>query len=388
MTSSLNMAEQLLKMAQQAAERDQRPEAFRLLHRLLSMREIPRPVAEQGHALLGEMLLNEGQYHRARRSLSVALAYNPSSPYYHFLTGRCHDWDDEGDDSEAINHYRVATELAPDQAAFHSAYGLLLTYMDRGVQGKAHLSRAVQIDSTNPEIRYNYCVGLLNCGDYDLAEQEARTMLAAKPNDVAFQQVLEELNRLRQVASTGAPVMIGLRDQVIPWPFLERSRRSSPVSHSADSDPERLHHLSTRSHVKPAVAKLPASQVRQVATQLGLQSDGPVSECRARVVDALRQAPTLARAVAALDDVARDALHHIMQQDGWHDAEALARRFETKPCEPAWHACWNSPSPLAPLRHWGLVHVGRVSDAGRVRVGAVIPIEVRDLLSSMLASDE
>jgi len=387
MATSLNMTEQLLKMGEEAVAGDDRPGAFRILRKLLSMREIPRPVTEQAHALLAQVLIKEGQFRQARRSLAVALAHDPASAHYHFLMGRAHDWDDDGDDTEAIHHYRVAVERAPDEATYQSAYGLLLTYVDNVAQGKSHLQKAVRLKSTDPEIRYNYCVGLLNCGDYDQAEQEVRTMLAAQPNDPAFQQVLEELNRLRKIADTGVPAVTGRCDQVIPWPFPERLGAPGRAPRGTQPDGARLPRLSTRSHLKAAVTKLPASHVRQVAIQFGLASGDRVEECRRRLINALSETKTLARAVGALDDVARDALRYLLEQDGWIGAEALGRRFEPETTDRPWHTCWESGSPLAPLRHWGLVYVGETRNRGRTDVGAVIPLELRQTLAAMLAVD-
>ena len=254
-------------------------------------------------------------------------------------------------------------------------------------QGKSHLQKAVQLKSTDPEIRYNYCVGLLNCGDYDQAEQEVRTMLAAQPNDPAFQQVLEELNRLRKIADTGVPTVTGRCDQVIPWPFPERPGAPARTSRGRRPDGTRLPRMSTRSHLKPAVTKLPASHVRQVAARFGFESGYQVEECRRRLINALSETKTLARAVGALDDVARDALRYLLEQDGWIGAEALGRRFEPETTDRSWHTCWESGSPLAPLRHWGLVYVGETRNRGRTDVGAVIPLELRQTLAAMLAVD-
>ena len=385
MATSLNMAEQLLEMGRQAALSDRRPDAFSILRRLLSMRELPRRVSEEGHASLGELYLKEGQYHKARRCLSIALAHNPTSAHYHFLMGRCHDWDEEADDNEAIQHYRVATELSPRQALFHSVYGLLLTYMNDGVEGTEHLRRAVELNPTDPEIRYNYCVGLLNTGDYDLAEQEVRTMLAARPNELPFQQVFDELQRLRDATAKKPAIAFGLRDQVIPWPYEDQAdTNGAPSAPPPRAKPEELPHLSARSHLKPAVGKLSVGQVRQVAAQYGLTSSGAADEVRARVVDALRHAEALTRAVKALDAPVRAALQAVLDEGGWQDAEALVRQFEPASAEPPWHAAWESPSVLTPLRHWGLVYLGRVKGAGRVRIGAIVPLELRGLLTSVL----
>ena len=204
-------------------------------------------------------------------------------------------------------------------------------------------------------------------------------------DDLAFQQVSEELNRLRQKTGDGPPLAIGRRDQVIPWPFPRSPDGALPPQREVRAEPEDLPHLSTRSHVKPAVGKLGAAHVRQVGAQFGLALSGTVADCRARVVEALCQPETLARAVEALDDTARSALGFILDSGGWYEAKPLAQRFDGEPVEPPWHASWGSPSMLAPLRHWGLVYLGRVNRAGRARVAAVVPVELRGPLASALA---
>src|SRR3954447_2164718 len=83
MSRTLNLVDGLLLMGRRHQQLGRARDALTILARLASFRELPREVAEETQARLGEIQLRRRKYHRARRHLAAALHHDPENARYH-----------------------------------------------------------------------------------------------------------------------------------------------------------------------------------------------------------------------------------------------------------------------------------------------------------------
>src|SRR5688572_29766958 len=79
MGKMLNLAEGLLWKIRSLQHLGRCNDALSLLTRLSRLRELPRAVAEETQARLGEVQLQRKQFRRAHRHLTLALRYDPDN---------------------------------------------------------------------------------------------------------------------------------------------------------------------------------------------------------------------------------------------------------------------------------------------------------------------
>ena len=78
MGRTLNLCECLLTMGRDFQALGRPIDAARVLQRLTGFRDLPATVAEEAHARLAELRLEQGEYAQARRHLTSVLFYRPS----------------------------------------------------------------------------------------------------------------------------------------------------------------------------------------------------------------------------------------------------------------------------------------------------------------------
>jgi tetratricopeptide (TPR) repeat protein len=108
MSRMLNLAEGLLGMGRTYQQIGRTRDAFTILSRLSRFRELPRDVAEETHARLGEIQLQRKQYPRACRHLTIALSLDPDNPRYHRLLASALRPQGEEQWERAAAHYQRA----------------------------------------------------------------------------------------------------------------------------------------------------------------------------------------------------------------------------------------------------------------------------------------
>src|SRR5262249_6370259 len=148
-------------------------EALHALGRLSGFRELEPEVAEEVQSRLAEILGNRGKYRRARRHLAAALAHQPDNPHYHHLLARAVEADVRCEPGRALDHWRRALELDPDQARYLSDFGLLAVREGPTEEGLTALRRALELAPDDVAVLAKVAEGLCHAG---LAE-EARTAL-------------------------------------------------------------------------------------------------------------------------------------------------------------------------------------------------------------------
>lgn len=258
MSKTLNLSDCLLTMGRELQEVGRSREASRVLHRLVTFRELPKPILEEAHSRLADIHLAERQYRKARRHLTIVLLYQPSSARYYFLMAGALHHDPKADPERAARYYQQAINLDPEEPHFHCNYGRLLLQIGRTEEGVAELRKASEIDPDNPVIIARLVEGL--CLD-DRAD-EAQTMLRAarfrNPRDRRFRKLWNDF-QFTQVASETSPARA---DDPVFLPFIRRAAlpekpnpvagrilRLDPPSQPAPHVPDTARHADNR-HVQ------------------------------------------------------------------------------------------------------------------------------------------
>ena len=125
---------------------------------------------------------------------------------------------------EALDCYRAALSLAPDDAEALSLCGLAMVHRGETGQALPALARAVELEPGQPGFRLNLAEGLVQAGRQEHAVQELRTVISAHPGNPQAWHRLHAIN---------SEALIARRD----WPALFATAstwtRTHPASHEA-----------------------------------------------------------------------------------------------------------------------------------------------------------
>ena len=98
-------------------------------------------------------------------------------------------------DDEALEYYKEAVELAPENTYIHQAMASLYRKMGEFASARNHLNSSLQLDAKNPITYYNYGNLLVDMKH----SQEAKMMYQkALELDSDFKEAKEELTKLEQ----------------------------------------------------------------------------------------------------------------------------------------------------------------------------------------------
>jgi tetratricopeptide (TPR) repeat protein len=210
MSKTLNLADRLLAMGRSFQAMGRTRDAYQVLTRLASFRELPDATAEEALVRLAEIDLQRQKYKQSRRHLSAALVLHPDAARYHYLLAMALDLDEEGDHKAALKHYRRSLELDPNQPDCLSDFGLLAICLGETDEGMAALRRAVDLAPDDLEISSKLVEALCQLERPEEARLTLRAALFRNPrncgfrklcNDFEFQQLHDAQESARQQQS-------------------------------------------------------------------------------------------------------------------------------------------------------------------------------------------
>jgi len=100
-------------------------------------------------------------------------------------------------DDEALEYYKDALSLAPNDIAIHQALASLYRKMGEYASAQMHLNKSLELDDKNPITYYNYGNLLVDMKDKDAAKEMYKNALRLDEN---FQEAKAELEKLEKEA--------------------------------------------------------------------------------------------------------------------------------------------------------------------------------------------
>lgn len=233
MGKMLNLVEGLLWQIRSRQQIGRFNDAFSLLTRLSRLRELPRSVAEETQARLGEVCLQRKRFRRAHRHLTLALRYDPDNARYHYLLAIATRRKDREQWQQALNHYRRALDLNPELIECLIEFGLYAVKHGADEEGIQRLRQAVALKPVDPAVLSKLIKGLRWAGRRAEARAELLAARFRYHGDARFQQLWSDFQfrqlRRRQLCDR-------IRFAIVPegpilLPFLGRPERavSAPV---------------------------------------------------------------------------------------------------------------------------------------------------------------
>jgi tetratricopeptide (TPR) repeat protein len=176
---------------------------LRMLLCLSRLRDLPPEMATEAQARLAELQWKKRRFARARRHLTAALVHEENNAQYHHLMARILEEDRRGQAALALEHYRCAVELDPDNPTYHVDAGVFALNHGHGEQGLRWLRRAVELAPQDVEAIGRVVRSLQDAGQADEARQTARAALFRNSRDRSFRQLwndfrFQELHRRQQ----------------------------------------------------------------------------------------------------------------------------------------------------------------------------------------------
>jgi tetratricopeptide (TPR) repeat protein len=208
MSTMLNLVDRLLARARRLRALGRTHDALAAFERLLTLGDLPGPVAEETQARLAELHLRHGRFRRARRHLAAALQHRPDSARYHRLMARAVAGGPGADGRRALDHYRRSLELAPDRPRCLCACGRLALHLGRRDEALARLRRAAELAPDDPEVLGRVADGLRRANEADEARALLRAARFRHPRDPRFRRLWDdaqfrELRKEQELARLG-----------------------------------------------------------------------------------------------------------------------------------------------------------------------------------------
>lgn len=189
MLPTIKLFDHLLAQGRLCRETGRFEEASRLLQQLAQFPHLPRKTAEDNQAELGELSIERKHFRQARRSLSAALAYNPTNARYHYMMAVAWSKGSRANLDRAADHFTRSLLEDPNQVACLGAYGLLLFKMEMPVEGLGYLRKAVELAPDDARAVRRLAKGLRRCGKWREMEKLLKEALFRNPRSAEFIQL-------------------------------------------------------------------------------------------------------------------------------------------------------------------------------------------------------
>lgn len=160
MSRTLPFYDHLMSLGRHLQRLGLHQEAARLFQRLAGHATLPDDYREEAHYRLAERSLDLGKFRRARRHLAAALALCPDNAQYHHLLGIAAAEDVDCDPARALEYFRRAARLDPDNPAY--LCDLARQALRSGARDEAltALHRAAELAPDDPDVIAEVANGL------------------------------------------------------------------------------------------------------------------------------------------------------------------------------------------------------------------------------------
>jgi Tfp pilus assembly protein PilF len=193
MSMTLNLCNHLLAQGRHFNELGVDERALRSFSHLARLRELPVGVANATQFHLGELLLKQRKFAKARRHLAACLAHDPADAETHYMMAFAHQEDRRGNRQAGLAHYRECVRLDSENALYHCDAGLFALGQGEQEEGLYLLRRAAELAAEDVEILGDIVRGLQEHGHFEEARAIARTAMFHNSRDRRFQQLWNDV---------------------------------------------------------------------------------------------------------------------------------------------------------------------------------------------------
>jgi tetratricopeptide (TPR) repeat protein len=192
MSKTLNLVDILLTTGRQLFTMGRSHEALHPLTKLAGFRTLPDHVNEQVQALLAEIYLEKGEYKKARRHLTAAIAANPLEANYQFMMAIALVEDDEADLGRAEAYFARAVDFDPEEASYWVDYGSYLFKIGKSKDALRAIRKAYALDVKNVTIVGEVAEVLRREGYFAEANTKLRAALFENSGDQRFRLLWQQ----------------------------------------------------------------------------------------------------------------------------------------------------------------------------------------------------
>jgi tetratricopeptide (TPR) repeat protein len=212
MSKTLPLLDHLLSQARRLQTLGLHHRAKVVLNRLAAFRELPKEVAEETQHRLSQLHTEIEDYPQSRRHLAAALAHRPGCGEYHFDLAHAIEADSSCPAEKALDHYRNAVRLEPDNVQYLCDFGLLAIRLGQTESGLKLLRQAQEKAPDDREVIDKLATGLADAGQADEALEVLRAAMFRNSSDRRFRDlyrkhqfrvVSDEQTRLRSIPCPG-----------------------------------------------------------------------------------------------------------------------------------------------------------------------------------------
>lgn len=217
--TTLSFFDHLLSLGRRFQSQGQHTQATQMLRCLLSNRHLPMKAAKETRGRLAEMMIEDGEYRKARRHLTALLTQEPRNPRYHFQMAQAIALDEDVDHRRALRHFQRAVKLDPRNADYWCEFGLLALELGKKHAGLRALHRALKLSPDDSAILEKAVDGFIFENRYEEARSILRAARFRHPrdsrftklwNDLHFQELLaeQEVARRRYELNENRPMLL------------------------------------------------------------------------------------------------------------------------------------------------------------------------------------
>jgi len=153
----------------------------------------PRLAPADAHQFLGRMFMRHRQVEEAIESFREAIALEPDNAALYSDLGLA--LAEHGQTELAIAAYRDALKRNPASAQTHNDLGFTLARLGRLEEARLHFTEAVRIDPNLADAHRNLGLALANLGRFDEAINAFKEVLRITPSDANVRRALEALQK-------------------------------------------------------------------------------------------------------------------------------------------------------------------------------------------------
>jgi len=192
MSRTLNFIDFLILKARNLHEAGHTCNAEELLVRLTRLPDLSPEVAEEVHARLGRIRLDQDDYLQARRHFVAASALAPNKAEYHHLAAVALLDDPNSDTARTAKRFQKAMRLEPTNTTYRADYGIFALQCGNREEALKVFGQACD-QGADVDVVGRIVDALLACDEVDEARKLVRTEMFRRSHDRSIRELWNNL---------------------------------------------------------------------------------------------------------------------------------------------------------------------------------------------------